>query len=261
MQFEDIIYTEQAGIAKIIFNRQRVYNAFRTTTLKEVATALETADLDSNVRAVILTGAGGKAFCTGGDAKEVKDGAGYLQDMDYWHTRVHQSIRNLTKPVIAAVNGFAIGGGNVLVTVCDMAIASENAIFGQAGPRVGSFDAGFGAAYLSRIVGEKKAREIWFLCRKYSALEALEMGLVNKVVAFDKLQEEAENWCKEICDMSPTAIKFLKFSFNADTDHMQGFENMSMSAVRLYWSTEEAAEAKKAKMEKRKPDWAALIKS
>lgn len=260
MQFEDMIYTKQAGIAKIMFNRPEVYNAFRTSTLKEVARALEGADLDDTVRAVILTGAGEKAFCTGGDAKEVKAGAGYAQDMDYWHTRVHQAIRTLTKPVIAAVNGYAIGGGNVLVTICDMAIASENAIFGQAGPRVGSFDAGFGAAYLSRIVGEKKAREIWFLCKQYTAQEALEMGLINKVVPFDKLQEEAEKWCKEICDMSPTAIKFLKFAFNADTDHIYGFENMSMSAVRLYWSTEEGAEAKRAKMEKRKPDWAKLMK-
>jgi len=260
MEFKDIIYTKKDGIAKIMFNRPEVYNAFRTSTLEEVSRALEDADLDHTVRAVILTAAGEKAFCTGGDAKEVKDGAGYTQDMDFWHTRVHQAIRTLTKPVIAAVNGYAIGGGNVLVTICDMAIAAENAIFGQAGPRVGSFDAGFGAAYLSRIVGEKKAREIWFLCKKYNAREALEMGLVNKVVPFDKLQEEAENWCKEICDMSPTAIKFLKFAFNADTDHIHGFENMSMSAVRLFWGTEEAAEAKKAKMEKRKPVWSKVTK-
>ena len=252
MEFEDIIYTKETGIARIMFNRPKVYNAFRTGTLQEVARALQDADLDVNIRSVILTGTGEKAFCTGGDAKEIEGGAGYAQDMDYWHTRVHQALRTLTKPVIAAVNGYAIGGGNVLVTICDMAIASENAIFGQAGPRVGSFDAGFGAAYLSRIVGEKKAREIWFLCRQYNAQEALEMGLVNKVVPFDKLQEEAENWCKEICDMSPTAIKFLKQAFNADTDHMYGFENMSMSAVRLFWGTDEAAEAKKAKMEKKK---------
>jgi len=255
MEFEDIIYSKKDGIAKIMFNRPQVYNAFRTDTLKELAAALEAADLDDSVRAVILTAAGEKAFCTGGDAKEIKGGAGYAQDMDYWHTRVHQAIRTLTKPVIAAVNGYAIGGGNVLVTICDMAIASENAIFGQAGPKVGSFDAGFGAAYLSRLVGEKKAREIWFLCRQYTAQEALEMGLVNKVVAPDKLQDEAEAWCKEICNMSPTAIKFLKYAFNADTDHMYGFENMAMSAVRLFWGTEEAAEAKKAKMAKRKPDW------
>lgn len=255
MEFKDIIYTKKDGIAKIMFNRPQVYNAFRTDTLKELAKALEDADLDDTIRAVILTGTGEKAFCTGGDAKEVKDGAGYAQDMDYWHTRVHQAIRTLTKPVIAAVNGYAVGGGNILVTICDMAIASENAIFGQAGPKVGSFDAGFGAAYLSRLVGEKKAREIWFLCRQYTAQEALEMGLVNKVVPLDKLQGEAEAWCEEICNMSPTAIKFLKFAFNADTDHMYGFENMAMSAVRLFWATEEFAEAKMAKMEKRKPDW------
>ena len=255
MEFEDIIYSKDDGIAKIMFNRPQVYNAFRTGTLKELATALEAADLDDTVRAVILTASGEKAFCTGGDSKEVKGGAGYAQDMDYWHTRVHQALRTLSKPVIAAVNGYAIGGGNILVTICDMAIASENAIFGQAGPKVGSFDAGFGAAYLSRLVGEKKAREIWFLCRQYNAQEALEMGLVNKVVAPDKLQDEAKAWCKEICNMAPTAIKFLKHAFNADTDHMYGFENMAMSAVRLFWGTEEAAEAKKAKMEKRKPNW------
>ncbi len=252
MKFEDLIYTKKDGIAKIMLNRPEVYNAFRPRTLREMAQALEDADLDDNIRAVILTGAGEKAFCTGGDVKEIEGGAGYAEDMDYWHTRVHQAIRTLSKPVIAAVNGYAIGGGNVLVTICDMAIASENAIFGQAGPRVGSFDAGFGAAYLSRIVGEKKAREIWFLCRQYTAKEALEMGLVNKVVPLDKLQEEAEAWCKEICDMSPTAIKFMKFAFNADTDHMNGFENMAQAAVRLYWGTEEAAEAKRTWAEKKK---------
>jgi len=255
MEFQDIIYEKKDAIAKITFNRPKVYNAFRTLTFEEVAHALEDADLDESIRAVILTGAGERGFCTGGDAKEVKEGAGYARGMDYWHTRVHQALRTLTKPVIAAVNGYAIGGGNILVTICDMAIASENAIFGQAGPKVGSFDAGFGAAYLSRLVGEKKAREIWFLCRQYSAQEALEMGLVNKVVPFDKLQEEAEAWCREICNMSPTAIKFLKFAFNADTDHIYGFENMSSIAVRLFWGTDEAAEAKRAKMEKRKPDW------
>lgn len=255
MDFEDILYTKKEGSAKIVLNRPNVYNAFRTPTLKEVATALQDADLDDAVRVVVLTGAGEKAFCTGGDSKEVTDGAGYAQDMDYWHTRVHQAIRTLTKPVIAAVNGYAIGGGNVLVTICDMAIASENAIFGQAGPRVGSFDAGFGAAYLSRIVGEKKAREIWFLCRQYNAREALEMGLINKVVPADKLQEETEAWCREICELSPTALKFLKFAFNADTDHLYGIENMAMSSVRLFWETAEVREAKKAKVEKRKPDW------
>jgi dihydroxynaphthoic acid synthetase len=252
MKFHDIVYTKKDGIAEIMFNRPEVYNAFRPCTLKETTQAIEAADLDSHIRAVILTGAGEKAFCTGGDVKGIEKGAGYAADMDYWHTRVHQAMRTLGKPIIAAVNGYAIGGGNVLVTVCDMAIASENAVFGQAGPRVGSFDAGFGAAYLSRIVGEKKAREIWFLCRQYTASEALEMGLVNKVVPLDKLKEEAEAWCKEICDMSPTAIKFMKFAFNADTDHMNGFENMAQAAVRLYWGTEEASEAKRKWAEKRK---------
>ena len=252
MKFQDLIYTKKDGIAKIMINRPEVYNAFRPGTLSEMSQALEDADLDDSVRAVILTGAGEKAFCTGGDVKEIEGGAGYSKEMDYWHTRVHQAIRTLSKPVIAAVNGYAIGGGNVIVTICDMAIASENAVFGQAGPRVGSFDAGFGAAYLSRIVGEKKAREIWFLCRQYTAKEAAEMGLVNKVVPFNKLQEEAEDWCKEICEMSPTAIKFMKFAFNADTDHMNGFENIAQAAVRLYWGTEEASEAKRTWAEKKK---------
>lgn len=246
MEVTDIIYEKKRGMAKLILNRPEVYNAFRPRTLKEMTQALEDAELDDHIRAVILTGVGEKAFCTGGDVKGVEKGAGYPRDMDYWHTRVHQAMRTLSKPVIAAVNGYAIGGGNVLVTICDMAIASENAVFGQAGPRVGSFDGGFGGAYLARLVGEKKAREIWFLCRQYTAKEALEMGLVNKVVSSESLQEEAEAWCEEICDMSPTAIKFMKFAFNADSDHMFGFENLAQAAVRLYWGTEEAGEAKRA---------------
>jgi dihydroxynaphthoic acid synthetase len=255
LEFTDIIYTKTDGAATIMFNRPQAYNAFRTDTLKEIADALRDADLDDAIRAVVLTGAGDKAFCTGGDTKEVQTGHGYAGNMDYWHNGVHQAIRSCTKPVIAAVNGYAIGGGNVLVTVCDMAIASEEAVFGQVGPKVGSFDAGFGATYLSRLVGEKRAREIWFMCRQYSAREALDMGLVNKVVAPATLMDEVRLWCDEICDMSPTALKFLKAAFNADTDHMYGFENMAMAAVRLYWGTEEAAEAKLAKKEKRKPNW------
>lgn len=255
MEFKDVIYGKKDGVAKIIINRPEAYNAFRTQTLRELAYAFEDAELDSSVGVVVLTGAGNKAFCTGGDSKEVSGTAGYVKEMDYWHTRVHQAIRTVSKPVIAAANGYAIGGGNVLVTICDLAIASDNAKFGQAGPKVGSFDAGFGAAYLARIVGEKKAREIWFLCRQYTAHEALEMGLVNKVVPADKLEEEVNSWCKEILALSPTAIKFLKYAFNADTDHIFGSETMSVSAVRLYWETEEALEGRKSYLEKRKPDW------
>jgi len=247
MAFEDILYEKKENFAKITINRPQVMNAFRTHTLKEMAEALEQTDLDDEVRALIITGAGERAFCAGGDFSEIKEGFGYAKEMDYWHTKVHMAIRNLSKPVIAAVNGYAIGGGNVLVTLCDLAIAADTAIFGQAGPRVGSFDAGFGAAYLARIVGEKKAREIWFLCRQYTAQEALAMGLINKVVPLTKLSEEAENWCREISKLSPTAIKFLKFAFNADSDQIYGLENLSMSAVRLFWQTEESASMKKSR--------------
>lgn len=253
--FKDIIYEKKGGVAKIIFNRPEVYNAFRTDTLKEVAEAFEDAERDSSVGVVVLTGAGEKAFCTGGDQKEAAGQDGYNKDMTYWHGIVHQSIRNIPKPVIAAVNGYAIGGGQILQLICDLSIASDNAKFGQAGPKVGSFDAGFGASYLTRVVGEKKAREIWFLCRQYSAQEALEMGLVNKVVPANKLDEEVNKWCQEILALSPTALKFCKLAFNAETDHMIGFDKWSESAVRLFWASDEAKEAKKAFAEKRKPDF------
>ncbi|MDY7036580.1 MAG: enoyl-CoA hydratase-related protein, partial [Thermodesulfobacteriota bacterium] len=201
------------------------------------------------------TGAGNKAFCTGGDSKEVSGRAGYEENMDYWHTRVHQGIRTIPKPTIAAVNGYAIGGGHILHLLCDLSIAAQEAKFGQAGPRVGSFDAGYGGAYLTRIVGEKKAREIWFLCRQYSAAEALKMGLVNKVVPCEKLEEEVSEWCNEIKAMSPTALKFIKTSLNADSDSIFGLENLSTAAVKLYYQSDEAYEGKKAHLEKRKPDW------
>lgn len=255
MDFKDILYEKKEGVAKIMINRPEVYNAFTTHTLKEMASALEDAELDSSIGVVVLTGAGNKAFCTGGDMKESSQAGGYNTEMDYWHTAVHRAIRNIPKPVIAAVNGYAIGGGNILHLLCDLTIASENARFGQAGPRVGSFDAGFGASYLTRVVGEKKAREIWYLCRQYTAQEALEMGLVNKVVPPERLEKEVEEWCREILSLSPTALKFCKLAFNAETDHQFGFEGWSMAAVRLFWATAEAGEAKKAFSEKRKPDF------
>lgn len=254
MEFQDIIYEKRGGVAKIVINRPRVYNAFRTFTLKEMTRALEDSEFDPEVGVIVLTGAGDKAFCTGGDATEVTKG-GYPKDIDFWHSRVHHLIRNVSKPVIAAVNGYAIGGGHILHVLCDISIASETARFAQFGPKVGSFDAGFGASYLARVVGEKKAREIWYLCRQYTAQEALEMGLVNRVVPRDKLEEEVDSWCQEILTKSPYALKFLKRAFNADTDHQWGFEEMAVSAVRLYWSTEEAEEAKKAFAEKRTPDF------
>lgn len=239
MNFEDIAFEKKSGVAKIIINRPDRYNAFRTPTLREMCTALENAELDSAVRVIVLRGAGDKAFCTGGDAQESAKG-GYDHQMDYWHGRVHRLIREVTKPVIAAVNGWAVGGGHILHVICDISIAADTAKFGQLGPKVGSFDAGFGAAYLARVVGEKKAREIWFFCRTYTAQQALEMGLVNKVVPLADLDREVEKWCDEIKDVSPFAIRFLKHSFNAETEHMNGFENMSMGAVRLYWDTAEA---------------------
>jgi len=255
MRFEDILYEKKGGMAKITINRPKAYNSFTTNTMKEIAEALSDAELDATVGVVVLTGAGDKAFCTGGDLKEAAQPGGYSKEMDYWHGAVHRGIRNIPKPVIAAVNGFAIGGGNILHLICDLTIASENARFGQAGPRVGSFDAGLGASYLTRVVGEKKAREIWYLCRQYTAQEALEMGLVNKVVPPEKLEEEVNQWCQEILSLSPTALKFCKLAFNAETDHMLGFEAWAHAAVRMFWSTEEAGEAKKAFAEKRKTDF------
>jgi naphthoate synthase len=255
MEFQDILYGKTGGAAKITINRPQVYNAFRTSTLKEIAQALADAELDADIGVVVLTGAGDKAFCTGGDTTEAAQIGGYSKDMGYWHADVHRRIRNIPKPVIAAVNGYAIGGGHILHVICDLTIASEKAKFGQAGPRVGSFDAGFGVTYLARIVGEKKAREIWFLCRQYTAQEALEMGLVNKVVPHDKLEEEVDMWCQEILSLSPTALKFCKLSFNAETAHMFGFEAWSESTTRMFWTTKEAEEAKAAFKEKRKPDF------
>lgn len=255
MEYTDIIYEKKDGVAKITINRPQAYNAFTTSTLREIAQALTDAELDSNIGVVVLTGAGDKAFCTGGDIKEAAQSGGYSKDMGYWHADVHRRIRNIPKPVIAAVNGYAIGGGHILHLICDLTIASENAKFGQAGPRVGSFDAGFGVTYLTRVVGEKKAREIWFLCRQYTAQEALEMGLVNKVVPQDKLEEEVDTWCREILLLSPTSLKFCKLSFNAETDHMFGFEAWSENAVRMFWASKEAEEAKTAFKEKRKPDF------
>jgi naphthoate synthase len=255
MEYKDIIYKKKNGVAKVTINRPQVYNAFTTNTLKEMTEALNDAEFDSSVGVVVITGAGEKAFCTGGDLKEASQPGGYNREIDYWHNALHRAIRSIPKVVIAAVNGYAIGGGHILHLICDLSIASENARFGQAGPRVGSFDAGFGVAYLARVVGEKKAREIWFLCRQYTAQEALEMGLVNKVVPQDKLDEEVDKWCQEILSLSPTALKFCKIAFNAETDHQYGFETWAGAAVRMFWTSKEATEAKTAFKEKRKPDF------
>lgn len=250
-RYSDILYQVKGNVARILINRPESYNAFTTHTLSEICRALEEAELDDEVRVFVLRGVGEKAFCTGGDVEEAKEG-GYNKEMDYWHTRVHHMIRLISKPVIAAVNGWAIGGGHILHLLCDLSIAADTAKFGQAGPRVGSFDAGFGAAYLARVVGEKKAREIWFLCRTYTAQEALQMGLVNKVVPLSELDSEVERWCNEIKELSPFAIRFLKHAFNADTDHIFGFETMNMAAARLFWGTDEAKHYKDLFIEKQK---------
>ena len=255
MEFEDIIYEKKEGIARITFNRPEVLNAFRVKTLGETIAALEDAGADPTIGVVILTGAGNRAFCVGGDSRETGGQAGYPRGVLEGTGKAHQLIRSIPQPVIAMVNGYALGGGHVFQVVCDLTIASETAIFGQAGPRVGSFDAGFGSAYLARVVGEKKAREIWYLCRQYTAWEALEMGLVNKVVPPDKLEEEVMAWCQEILAKSPTAIKILKASFNADSDSMAGLEAMSWGALWLYYQTEEAMEGRKSFLEKRPPDF------
>jgi 2-ketocyclohexanecarboxyl-CoA hydrolase len=256
--FLDILYEKRDGIAIVTINRPHVLNAFRRQTVMELISAFENAWADPEVGVVILTGSGDRAFCVGGDFKEWGPG-GYAGaswvDVGLPVVKLHLTIRNIPKPVIAAVNGYAIGGGNVLQVVCDLAIASEKAILGQVGPRVGSFDAGFGSAYLARLVGERKAREIWFLCRQYSAKEALEMGLVNAVVPHDQLMTEALKWANEILNLSPTALKMLKASFNADTDHILGLTNLAMGALGLYYQSPEALEGHDALVEKRQPDF------
>ncbi|NJD01234.1 MAG: 1,4-dihydroxy-2-naphthoyl-CoA synthase [Ruminiclostridium sp.] len=261
--YEDIYYETYDGIAKITINRPEVRNAFRPKTIMELIDAFTAAREDNETGVIVLTGANhGKgedkeAFCSGGD-QSVRGHGGYVGDdriprlnvLDLQHL-----IRIIPKPVIAMVNGYAIGGGHVLHIVCDLTIASENARFGQTGPKVGSFDAGYGAGYLARIVGHKKAREIWYLCRQYTAGQALEMGLVNTVVPFDELEEETVKWAKEILQHSPTALRFLKASFNADTDGLAGLQQLAGDATLLYYTTDEAKEGRNAFIEKRKPDF------
>jgi len=259
MQFQDIIYTKNKGVAKLVINRPERHNAFSAWSLQEMCTALRDAWADKRIGVVVLTGAGNKAFSAGGDQKS-KEGDGYAKGEAQFglldgHMQCIHLVRAMPKPVIAMVNGFAVGGGHVLQAVCDLTIASETARFGQVGPRVGSFDAGFGTVYLARIVGEKKAREIWYLCRRYSAREALQMGLVNKVVPPEELEAEVDRWCREILEKSPTALAYLKASFNTDTDHLNGMFAMSMQAVDLYYQTAEAHEGVQAFMEKRPPDF------
>jgi len=260
MEFGDILYDKTAGVAKITINRPEKGNAVRTQTLKEMIEALEDATDDHGIGVIVLTGAGEKFFCTGGDAEDIKGGkAGYSRGVKKIFD-VERLIRMSQKPIIAAVNGWAVGGGHIMHVLCDMTIASETARFAQVGPTVGSFEAGFGAAYLARVIGEKKAREMWFLCRKYTAKEALEMGLVNKVVPQDKLMEETNDWCQEILDKSPTALGFLKIALNAPTDWIYGMQRLAGEGLWQYYAGDEAVEGRASFMEKRKADWRQFLK-
>ena len=260
--FEDIRFEFYNGIAKITIDRPHVYNAFRPETNIEMIRAMDIARERQDVNVVVLTGEGDKAFCSGGD-QNVKGVGGYVGTDGVPRLNVldlHKKIRSLPKPVIAAVNGYAIGGGHVLHVVCDLTIASENAIFGQTGPKVGSFDAGFGSSYLASHVGQKKAREIWFLCRQYNAQEALDMGLVNKVVPLAQLEDEVVDWCETIMLRSPLAIRMIKRGLNAELDGQSGIMELAGDATLLYYLTEEAQEGKNAFLEKRKPDFAKFPK-
>jgi naphthoate synthase len=253
--YEDIVYESSEGIAKVTINRPEVRNAFRPTTLFELSRAFEVARDDPTIGVVILTGAGDKAFCSGGDQR-VRGDDGYRDEHGVGRLNVldlQVQIRRLPKPVIAMVAGYAIGGGHVLHVVCDLTVAADNARFGQSGPKVGSFDGGYGAGLLARIVGLKKAREIWYLCEQYDAEEALRMGLVNKVVPLAELEDATVAWAKRILEMSPLAIRLLKAAFNADTDGLAGIQQLAGDATMLYYMSEEAQEGRSAYLERRQP--------
>ena len=256
--YEDVRYEKsEEGIAKITINRPEVRNAFRPKTVQEMSKAFADARDDGRIGVVVLTGEGEKAFCSGGDQRVRGDG-GYIGEDGIPRLNVldlQRQIRTLPKPVIAMVAGYAIGGGHVLHLLCDLTIAATNARFGQTGPRVGSFDGGYGASYMARIVGQKKAREIWFLCRQYDAKEALEMGLVNKVVPLAQLERETVQWCREILKNSPTALRFLKAALNADCDGQAGLQELAGSATLLFYQTDEGREGKQAFLEKRPPNF------
>jgi len=256
--YTDIKYHKAEGIAKITINRPRVRNAFRPLTVDEMAHALHDARFDPEVGVIILTGEGEKAFCSGGDQK-IRGDAGYKDDakntMRLNVLDFQRQMRTCPKPIIAMVAGYAIGGGHILHLVADLTIAAENAVFGQTGPKVGSFDGGFGASYMARIVGQKKAREMWFLCRQYDAKQALDMGLVNAVVPLERLEEETVQWCREILANSPMAIRCLKAALNADCDGQAGLQELAGNATLLFYMTEEGQEGRNAFNEKRKPDF------
>ena len=256
-KYKEIIYEKYDGIAKVTINRPEKRNAFTPLTVEEMIDAFSDARDDSSIGVIILTGKGEKAFCSGGD-QTVRGHGGYVGEDNIPRLNVldlQRLIRTIPKPVIAMVAGYAIGGGHVLHVGCDVTIAADNAIFGQTGPKVGSFDAGYGAGYLARLVGHKRAREIWYLCRQYTAEEAFQMGLVNTVVPYEKLEEETLKWCEEILEKSPTALRFLKASFNADTDGLAGLQQLGGDATLLYYTTDEAKEGRDAFKEKRKPNF------
>ena len=261
-EYTDIKYDKWNGIAKITINRPERRNAFRPLTVKEMIQALADARADKTIGVIILTGEGEKAFCSGGDQK-IRGDAGYQDSEGTEHLNVldfQRDIRTCPKPVIAMVAGYAIGGGHVLHLMCDLTIAADNAIFGQTGPKVGSFDGGFGSSYMARIVGQKKAREIWFLCRQYNAIQALDMGLVNTVVSYEKLEEETVQWCQEILANSPIAIRCLKAAMNADCDGQVGLQELAGNATMLFYMSEEGQEGRNAFVEKRKPDFSKFPK-
>ncbi len=260
MDYTDILYEEKAGVATVTFNRPEVMNAFRGRTYEEVLDALDRAGWSREIGVIVLTGAGERAFATGGDQSEKKGKRRGRGTIGVPIEEIHAKIREVPKPVIAKVRGYAIGGGNVIATLCDLTIAAESAVFGQVGPKVGSVDPGFGTAYLARVVGEKKAREMWYLCRRYGAAEALTMGLVNAVVPDAELDAEVERWCAEINAMSPTAVAIAKRSFNADTDHIRGIGALGFEALRLYYGTAESREGGDAFREKRRPDFRRFVK-
>ncbi|MFC2097369.1 1,4-dihydroxy-2-naphthoyl-CoA synthase [Bacteroidota bacterium] len=256
-EFEEIIFEFFEGVAKITINRPRYRNAFTPLTVKEMCEAMTICRENDSISVVVFTGAGDKAFCSGGD-QNIKGKGGYIGKDGVPRLNVldlQKQIRYLPKPVIAMVNGYAIGGGHVLHVMCDLTVASENAIFGQTGPKVGSFDGGFGSSYLARHIGQKKAREIWFLCQQYSAKEALDMGLVNTVVPLDKLEDKVIEWCKLIMKRSPLALRMIKAGLNAELDGQAGIQELAGNATLLYYLTEEAQEGKNAFLEKRDPDF------
>ena len=262
-EFNDVLYEHAEGIGKLTINRPEVRNAFRPETVRELSRAFNHAHQDAQIGCIILTGAGDKAFCSGGDQRVRGDEGGYRDEAGVQSLNVldlQMQIRRLPKPVVAMVAGYAIGGGQVLHLVCDLTIAADNAHFGQTGPRVGSFDAGLGASLLARTIGLKRAKEVWFLCRQYDASRALEMGLVNAVVPLDRLEAETVQWCREMLTLSPTALRMLKAAFNADTDGLAGIQELAGNATALFYMTAEAQEGRDAWLEKRPPDFSKFPK-